>query len=347
MANLLWDQGESEDAIQVTHELVSLTRRLNIKRELAQALTLLAQRLITIGKSGDALPCLKEAATLFCETGETEDEIKVLTSIMSTYADSPEEPAVALGAFDAALDAIRGVCKQLNNPAKEIEALVQTARQLRRQGANPDLALRCYEAALEVSVAIGDDAKQGDVLNSMGIVEWERGGFIRALEHYNSALAVFRTKGDLPHLGLMLNSIGVTLQKLNRYEEALESLKEAGEILKQSGQRLLEGHALAAMAQALVALGKTGEATDCYQASLDIRREVSDRKGEAWMLYHLAAINVESGSPNEAGALLKQSRSIAVETEDDPLIAAIERLTLECPVSGDPETVKDGGALIH
>jgi serine/threonine protein kinase/tetratricopeptide (TPR) repeat protein len=347
MANLLWDQGESEDAIQVTHELVSLTRRLNIKRELAQALTLLAQRLITIGKSGDALPCLKEAATLFCETGETEDEIKVLTSIMSTYADSPEEPAVALGAFDAALDAIRGVCKQLNNPAKEIEALVQTARQLRRQGANPDLALRCYEAALEVSVAIGDDAKQGDVLNSMGIVEWERGGFIRALEHYNSALAVFRTKGDLPHLGLMLNSIGVTLQKLNRYEEALESLKEAAEILKQSGQRLLEGHALAAMAQALVALGKTGEATDCYQASLDIRREVGDRKGEAWMLYHLAAINVESGSPNEAGALLKQSRSIAVETEDDPLIAAIERLTLECPVSGDPETVKDGGALIH
>jgi hypothetical protein len=101
------------------------------------------------------------------------------------------------------------------------------------------------------------------------------------------------------------------------------------------------------MAQALVALGKTGEATDCYQASLDIRREVGDRKGEAWMLYHLAAINVESGSPNEAGALLKQSRSIAVETEDDPLIAAIERLTLECPVSGDPETVKDGGALIH
>jgi tetratricopeptide (TPR) repeat protein len=351
MANLLWEQGESEGAIRLTHELVSLTRRLNIKRELAQSLTLLAQRLITIGKSGDALPCLKEASTLFCEAGETEDEIKVLTSIMSTYADSPEEPAAALeasdDAFDAALDAVRAVCKQLNNPAREIEALIKIARQLRRQGANPDLALHCYEAALGVSVAIGDDAKQGDVLNSMGIVEWERGGFIRALEHYNSALAVFRIKGDMPHVGLMLNSIGVTLQKLSRHEEALESLKEAVEVLKQSGQRLLEGHALAAMAQALAALGKTGEATDCYQASLDVRREVGDRKGEAWMLYHLALIEVTGGSPNEATALLDQSRSIAVDTGDEPLIAAIEGLTVEGRKSGDAETGNEGRALIH
>src|SRR5262249_13350994 len=91
MANLLWDQGDSAGSIGMAHELVYLTRKLNIKRELAQALSLLAQRLVATGKSDDALPCLKEASTLFAETGEAEDEIKTLTSIVSISAGSASE----------------------------------------------------------------------------------------------------------------------------------------------------------------------------------------------------------------------------------------------------------------
>jgi len=325
MANLLWDQGDSAGSIGMAHELVYLTRKLNIKRELAQALSLLAQRLVATGKSDDALPCLKEASTLFAETGEAEDEIKTLTSIVSISAGSASELSSNL----EALDRIRGIYKKLNKPGREIEALIEIAAQSRRLGADPEFALRCYRAALDVCVAIGDSSKKGDVLNSMGIVEWERGGYTRALEHYAAALSVFRTKGDIRHEGLMLNSIAVTLQKLNRHQEALDCLNEAVGVHRQSAQRLLEGHALAATALSLEALGKTGEAAASYMASLEIRREVGDRKGEAWMLYHLASISLSGGSHDEASKLLNQARRVAGEVADQRLIAAIERLSVE------------------
>jgi tetratricopeptide (TPR) repeat protein/class 3 adenylate cyclase len=325
MANLFWDHGDSESSIRMTNELVSSTRSLNIKLELAQALSLLAQRLIAIGKSGEALPHLREASAVFSEAGETEDEIKTLTSILTISDGSPEWLAATL----QALERIRAIYKQMNEPGREIEALIEIARQARRRRAEPELALRCYQAALEVCIETGDASREGDVLNSMGIVEWERGEYARALEYYNRALAAFKITGDISHQGLILNSIGVTLQKLNRHQDALDCLGEAVEIHKQSGQRLLEGHALAAMGEAFTQLGKPGESAACYRESLDIRREVGDRKGEAWMLYRLASINLSKGWADQAAPLLNQARSICTETRDERLIAAIDSLTAE------------------
>src|SRR5262249_41860431 len=146
MANLLWDQGDSEGSIRTANDLVSLTRRLNIKRELAQSLGLLAQRLTAIGKREAALPNLREASTLFSEPGETEDKIKSLASIASIHAGSAEGLPLSLEAFER----VRAIYKQLNSPAMEMEGLIEIARQWRRQGANPALALRCYQAALDV-----------------------------------------------------------------------------------------------------------------------------------------------------------------------------------------------------
>jgi serine/threonine protein kinase/tetratricopeptide (TPR) repeat protein len=321
MANMLWDQGESEGSVRMTSDLVSLTRKLNIKRELAQALGLLGQRLIAVGKPGDAVPPLKEAATLLVETGETEDEVKTLT-LIATHAARGHSMSASL----EALERIRAIYKLQGSRVKELENLIELAGQARQQRANPDFVLRCYQAALEVCVDIGDQSKQGDVLNSMGIVEWERGEYARALEHYDRALGILRSTGDLPHEGLVLNSIAVTLQKLDKHDEALACLKQAVGVHKQSGQQLLEGHALAAMGQTLAALGRASESEACYLESLDIRRRVGDRKGEAWMLYHLAAIKHSGGQRDEAVQLLNQSMAIAAETGDEQLIKEIERL---------------------
>jgi serine/threonine protein kinase/tetratricopeptide (TPR) repeat protein len=321
MANMLWDQGENEGSIRLASDLVSLTRRLNIKRELAQALASLGQRLIAIGKSAEALAPLKEAATLFAETCETEDEAKTLT-LIATHAASGDSPGPSV----EALVRIRAIYTQSSNRVQELAAVLEIARQARQQGAHPDFVLHCYKAALDVAVDIGDESKQGDLLNSMGIVEWERGCYARALEHYDAALEIFRSTGDLPHEGLVLNSIAVTLQKLGRHDEALACLKQAVDVHKQSGQELLEGHAHAAMGQTLAALGHASDASACYQESLDIRRRVGDRKGEAWMLYHLAAIKYSGGQPDEAVALLNQSRAIAAEIGDEQLVTEIERL---------------------
>src|SRR5262249_46141836 len=127
MANLYWDQGDRESSIRLAHELVSSTRRLNIKLELARALSLLGQRLIAVASPDEALQNLGEAAGLFPEAGETEDALKPLTSIASVNAN----PAKGLASSLDAVERIRAIYKQLNSPAGEIQGLIEIARQSR------------------------------------------------------------------------------------------------------------------------------------------------------------------------------------------------------------------------
>src|SRR5262249_7146508 len=129
MANLYWDQGDRESSIRLAHELVSSTRRLNIKLELARALSLLGQRLIAVGRPDEALPNLWEASGFFREAGEPDDELKTLTSIAPVSA----TPAEGLASSLDAVERIRAIYKQLNSPAGEIQGLIEIARQSRRQ----------------------------------------------------------------------------------------------------------------------------------------------------------------------------------------------------------------------
>ena len=119
--------------------------------------------------------------------------------------------------------------------AGECEALEGLGRTARRQG-EMDRARQCYQEALRLAEQVGDEAKQGELHNTLGILAWKRGAHGEALGHYEQALRIFEERDDPVHAGLILNSIGVTLQKLDRFceydapnpEVILEHARRAG-----------------------------------------------------------------------------------------------------------------------
>jgi serine/threonine protein kinase/tetratricopeptide (TPR) repeat protein/class 3 adenylate cyclase len=322
LASLCWERGEFDEGLRLNTDLVELTRRLDLKRELAQALAVLSQRLLELDRLAEALQHLLEAADMFSHLGDSEEHIRTLTSIAYVYERCGSDAPAALAAWEhvASLQSVRG------NAAGELEALEGKARVARNLHLDLTAALGYYDRALEVAERIDDASKQGDLLNTMGIIEWGRFNFPGALDYYERALGVFQKLGDIVHAGLILNSIGVTLHNLGRTADATEHLRQALQLHRRSGQRLLEGHALAALGDIFDQTLSLNEAREHYAASLDIRREINDHKGEGWMSHHLARVLFLQGRDEQAMPLLNRATAIAVETGDQQLRDACTRL---------------------
>ena len=319
MANLCWELGKIEECLRHCDNLVMLTRSLHLKNELAPALSAHGLYLLALNRFDAALPRLREAAELFAELGDNENEIVALTGLARSYEQSGAGIETCLSVWEK----IKTRRQQQQHTVGEIGALKEMARLNRQQPSGRDAALGHLQEAVALAATSEDAAAQGDLLNTMGIIEWERGNYDGALRHYEQALQVFQRLADRKHAGLLLNSIGVTLKQLGRTDEALSRLEEAVQLHRASGQRLLEGHALAIIGDLFNETGLLDKAAEHYRASLTIRREIGDRKGEGWMLARLAAVTV---APNEARDLLNQALVIAEEIGDEQLKATCARL---------------------
>jgi tetratricopeptide (TPR) repeat protein len=325
LASLCWERGEFEESLELSNDLVTLTRRLNLRRPLAEASGVLSQRLLELERPEEALPHLLDAAEIFEQLGDKQEQIRAMTSIAYVYERCGSDAAAAVAAWQQ-VQSLKG---EQGDAAGELEAFEGMARIARNQQHDAPAALESLSGALEVARRMGHSAKQGDLLNSMGIIEWGRGNFDAALEKYTEALQIFETLEDLAHTGLMLNSIGVTLHKLGRTDEATTQLRQAVELHRRSGHRRLESHALAARGEVLAETSLFDQARECYDVSLDIRREIGDRKGEGWMLHHLAGVLMSQGDREQGLALLDQATAVALETGDQQLGQACARLETE------------------
>ena len=322
LASLCWERGEYEEGMRLSTELVALTRRLNLKRELAQALGVISQRLLELDRLNEALPPLREAAEIYLQLDDAEERTRALTSIAYVYEKCGQDPEAALKAWEEA-ELLRASQGNLPGVLETLEGMARVARNLQQDS---DAALGFLGCALQVAEDLDDSAKLGDLLNTMGIIEWQRSKYAEALDYYQRAFVVFQSLGDIVHSGLMLNSIGVTLHSLDRGEEAATHLKSALQMHRQSGQRLLEGHALAALGKIFDEAKSLDEAREYYSASLEIRKEIGDRKGEGWMSHNLARILFSQGGESEAIPLLNSANAIAIETGDTQLGDACSRL---------------------
>jgi tetratricopeptide (TPR) repeat protein len=216
--------------------------------------------------------------------------------------------------------------QQLGDAAGELQALEGLGRVTRHHVNEPALTLDYCEHALTLARSLGDRAAQGRLHNTMGILEWNRGGFHEALDHYEAGLALYLDAGDAAGAGLMRNSIGATYLSLGRSDQAFACLTDAVESHRRTAQPLLEGHALGLLAELCEARGDMDRAHDCYAQSLALRRTLKDRRGEGWMLCGLGRVHIARGDAEAARAAELQAAAIATDCNDPALAAACERL---------------------
>ena len=318
IAHVLLDMGKTDESLESYREAVDICRRTRYAPGLAQALRILGEVLVTLGRDSEAVPCLGEAADLFAHLGDPETEAAIWTKSAGCL-----ERLERWREAHSAWEAVRALPRTGGRRAelRVVEGIARTARSAK---ISTETVIRAYEEALELSMAADDRARCGAARNTLGILEWERGGYEAAAAHYAAARELFHELGDSVHEGLMLNSLGISLLKLSRLEEARTVLRAALDLNASTGERLLQAHSLSALGEIALSAGELDEALSAYEKSLALRREVGDRRGEGWTICYLARVRFAQGDAGQ-GQLLRQSASdLARELNDAGLQLACE-----------------------
>lgn len=320
VAHVLLDMGKTDDSLESYREAVDVCRRTRYALGLAQALRILGEVLATLGRDSEAVPCLSEAADLFAHLGDPETEAAVWTKSAGCL-----ERLERWTEAHSAWEAVRALPRTGGRRA-ELRVVEGIARTARSASISPETVIRAHEEALELSMAADDRARCGAARNTLGILEWERGGYEAAAVHYAAAREIFRELGDRVHEGLMLNSLGMCLLKLSRLEEARTALRAALDLNVSTSERLLQAHSLSALGELALSAGELDQALETYERSLALRREIGDRKGEGWTLFQLAKVRFAQGDSGGALLLRQSASALALDLSDAALQLACDNL---------------------
>ena len=320
-ALIYWERGDTEKALQTWEEAVRVLRKAQHAAGLSQTTRTLGEVLIGLDRHQEALPYLQEAATLFARLEDRQAEARVWNNIGTVFEREGDYPD-AMAAWGKG----RTLSQQITDSALELDIVESMARLTRRDVPEPSLALQYYREALALAEATDGTAKEGELRNTMAIIEWERGNYQESLQHYERALEIFQACDETSNVGHILNSIGVTLHKLGRVDDAIERLEAAVRHNQEEGARQLEGFALAALGDVCYDTGRVQEAIAYYSQSLDIRREIGDRRGAGWMLHYLARAHATSGALDRKRDCATEAWRIADACDDKELIDALRGL---------------------
>jgi tetratricopeptide (TPR) repeat protein len=289
IAHVLLQQGQITESLKTYEEAVALSRRARHADGLVQALRALGEVLCGVGRDTEAVPCFEEAAALFAQLEDRASQAEMRTR-RATLLERTDTAAAK-----TAWDEVRALRARMGDRRGELEALEGIARTARQRCTTAAEAIPYVEAALTLACTLGERGREVVLLNTLGILEWERGDYPQALRHYEQSLALARDLGKRASEGLALNSIAVTLARLNRHEEARTVLEESIRLNRETGEQLLEAHALAALGDVWCAVPRFAAARECYEQSLGLRRVLGDRTGEAHLLQRLADLQRTRG----------------------------------------------------
>lgn len=328
-AGLMYRAGKHEESLSSYAQILQSAREAGLAPELSNSLIAQGRVLLTLGRVEQGRDSLREGADILVDMGE-----------IVNAASAWEEVAVACQRLPAhrgqAIEAWRRVCSlrsQCGDQQGELDSLTSLARLLRMEPLSRDDAAQRYEAALELARRLKDRAQEGALLNTLGILAWERGHYAQARLYYEEALRILEERGDRAHIGLLLNSLGVTVRKLGCPDEARALLERAVDINRQTQEHLLEGYAWSALGDVCRDVQDFARALACFESSLALRREAGDRKGEGWMLCRMAEAlldlvickNLDMGQAEGARALAVHAHAIGDELADKELTAAAEK----------------------
>jgi tetratricopeptide (TPR) repeat protein len=342
LAHMSLQQGRVEDSLGFYRQAVEVGRRAGYTPGLSQSLRMLGEVLVGIGRDAEALPNLAEAAGLFAQLEDYETQAalwRATARIHERAGDATE----ALSTWQR----VSALCTTTGDDDMHLEARIGIALAGRRAGRPAAEAYAAHQEALAHANRAGARDSQGQLLNNLGIIAWERSDYDDALARFEEAGALYRDLGDDASLGLMLNSIAVTLKAMGRLDEACVRLDESLIVHRRAGNQLFEGHAFAALGDIALARGEADRALWLFTESRALREDVGDRIGEGWMNIRIAAAHLELGALQPAMQHAAVARRIAVEVGDHDLVIACEQLLpaattasmeLPCPDSSSSVT---------
>jgi predicted ATPase/DNA-binding CsgD family transcriptional regulator len=172
-------------------------------------------------------------------------------------------------------------------------------------------AVELFDEALALNHALGDRLGEAKVVNSLGMVAWERAEFAKAWELWSAGLAGFRQLDDARGIAVALNNLGLVAREQGRFTAARRLFEESLTIYRSLGDEQGCASGLANLGQSCFEVDDYAEARRLYEESLAIRSRIDHRHGISTTLALQGLLQYRLGNHEAAIRLLSQSEEVA------------------------------------
>lgn len=184
-----------------------------------------------------------------------------------------------------------------------------------------ELSMVYYDSALALAEAVNDNWIKGEILYRTGVLKYNRGEELAALESFNASLQASRLSDNFKTMGSSYSMMGTTFRVNGLYDRAIEYTVNARLYYEKAGYT--EGYAWSAyilgriysdLKHPQMAMEYFQEALEIYikQASVDGRKE-----GVAICYEQIGLLNLASGKFDEALKYIDNTLKIYTEGKSE------------------------------
>ena len=171
-------------------------------------------------------------------------------------------------------------------------------------------ALAVHSHALSAARSVRDKAGEAGALADLGIVYWQMGEYLAALDHLDQALELFRETGDRVGEARTVGNLGVVSQQMGRHESAAHHHERALAAFRELGDRVGEANTLANLGAVMTCIGRHESAVERLQRALSVFRELGHEGGEATALTNLGEAFADQGRPEPSATYYRHALAI-------------------------------------
>ena len=195
------------------------------------------------------------------------------------------------------------------------QALLALGTALWGQG-SPAEAVPVLTQALDLAGRAGIDSIAADVQHNRGVAQHYLGRYDDAEADYRDSARAWRRVGGRAGLSRVLNSMGILAYDREEYEVARSSLEQALAAKKAMGDRVGENRVLNNLALVALAQHDYDAGWAAYEGTMEIARQIDDLEGEAASFQGLGQIALRTGRVELAAEYFTESRRLFVEEGD-------------------------------
>ncbi len=181
---------------------------------------------------------------------------------------------------------------------------------------NPDKAQDYAKQCLAVSEQIGYKKGIGIANNSMGLILYDKGDYLPALEYLKKALKTGLEIGDKKVVAGAYNNIGSIYAEQGNYPEGLKNYLAALKIKEEIGDKRGIANSNGNIGNIFSSQGNNPEALKYYFASLKIKEEIGDKRGAINSYLNIANVYIDESNYPEALKNSITALKLSVETGD-------------------------------
>ena len=314
---------DSTKAHILSSEAFKLAESINYLKGKAEGYRTFAFTLIRLSRHHEALEYAEKSMALFESLNDLDGQMWVYHYygvIQRSYGNYSASLAFLFKALE--------LTKQTANKESESLAYYHLGVTYKYLGDNEtalNYLLKCLSESQPHSITYG--VSKALSLKQIGLIYFDTGDFINAIEYYRQGLLLIKETGDKWGEAGCLDSIGFCHFKLKDHQKAIKFCLQALSISKVIDDKKGQSNALFHLGNIYKELADYDKASEYSNSCLIIRREIDDRKGEAEILLFMAALyvkeNIWEQSPHRVFELLNKSLQLAEEIKAVDMLAKI------------------------